>query len=183
MTKKGDRFDVDAELTYAEHGWTQSSRAPAGYRVARHRVVVGEGRDAFSRLAGGILGWELHRLAGLNVRAQAPRAGEGVHVVPGFGFGRLRLAAPCRVVWVEEGTTRAGFGYGTLPGHPETGEECFVAVLEPDGQVYFELFAFSRHSNWFYKLGGLVASACQRLVTRRYLAAARKLASGIPTDA
>lgn len=183
MTRRVDGFDVDAELTYAEHGLTQSSRAPEGYRVARHRVVVGEGRDAFTRLAEGILGWELHRLAGLSVRAQAPRAGEGVHVVSGFGFGKFRLLAPCRVVWMEEGTTRAGFGYGTLPGHPEAGEESFVAVLEPDGQVYFELFAFSRHSNWFYKLGGLVASACQRLVTRRYLAAARKLASGIPKDA
>lgn len=183
MTMKDDGFDVDAELTYPEHGWTQSSRAPGGYRIARHRVAVGAGQDAFNRLAEGILGWELHRLAGLSVRAEAPRAAADVQVVPGFGFGRLRLAAPCRVVWVEEGTTRAGFGYGTLPGHPETGEESFVAVLDPDGQVYFELFAFSRHSNWFYKLGGAVASACQRLVTGRYLAAARKLASGMPKDA
>jgi uncharacterized protein (UPF0548 family) len=183
MTRRVDGFDVNAKLTYPEHGWTQSCRAPRGYRIARHRVAVGAGRDAFNRLAEGILGWELHRLAGLSVRAQAPRSAEGVHVVPGFGFGRLRLAAPCRVVWIEESTTRAGFGYGTLPGHPETGEESFVAVLEPDGQVYFELFAFSRHSNWFYKLGGAVASACQRLVTHRYLAAARKLASGISKDA
>ena len=183
MTMKGDGFDVAAELTYPEHGLTQSGRAPEGYRVARHRVAVGEGPDAFTRLGEGILGWELHRLAGLSVRAQAPRAAEGVQVVSGFGFGRLRLAAPCRVVWVEEGATRAGFGYGTLPGHPETGDESFVAVLGPDGQVYFELFAFSRHSNWFYKLGGSVASACQRLVTRRYLTAARKLASGISKDA
>jgi uncharacterized protein (UPF0548 family) len=182
MTMRGDGFDVDAELTYPERGWTESSRAPEGYRIARHRVAAGAGPDAFTRLAEGILGWKLHRLAGLSVRAEAPRAAEGVQVVPGFGFGKLRIPAPCRVVWVEEGTSRAGFGYGTLRGHPESGEESFVAVLEPDDVVYFELFAFSRHSNWFYTLGGPVASACQRLVTRRYLAAARKLASGSGTD-
>ena len=183
MTRRVDGFDVDAELTYPEHGLTQNGRAPEGYRVARERVAVGDGPDAFTRLGEGILGWELHQLAGLSVRAQAPRAAQGVHVVSGFGFGRLRLAAPCRVVWVEESTTRAGFGYGTLPGHPASGEESFVAVLEPDGQVYFELFAFSRPSNWFYRLGGPVTKGVQQLVTRRYLAAAQKLASGSSKDA
>ena len=183
MTRRVDGFDVDAELTYPGHGLTQSGRAPEGYRVARQRVVVGEGQEAFTRLGEGILGWELHRQAGLSVRAQAPRAAAGVHVVSGFGFGKFRLPAPCRVLWTEENGGRAGFGYGTLPGHPASGEESFVAVLEPDGQVYFELFAFSRPSNWFYRLGGPVTKGVQQLVTRRYLAAARKLASGIPKDA
>lgn len=182
---KGDSFDVDAELTYPDqdHGLTQSERAPGGYRIARHRVAVGEGQDAFTRLAEGILGWELHRLAGLSVRAQAPRAAEGVHVVSGFGFGKFRLPAPCRVLWTEENGRRAGFGYGTLPGHPASGEESFVAALEPDGQVYFELFAFSRPSNWFYRLGSPVTKGVQQLVTRRYVKGARALASGATKDA
>ncbi|MFD1214450.1 DUF1990 family protein, partial [Arthrobacter sp. GCM10027362] len=107
----------------------------------------------------------------------------GVRMAAGFGAGPFRLWAPCEVVWAEEdrrsaGSRRTGFGYGTLPGHPERGEESFVAVLGPDGQVRFELFAFSRHANWFYTAGGPVAAACQQLVTRRYLSAARKLASG-----
>nr|WP_237740679.1 DUF1990 family protein [Arthrobacter crystallopoietes] len=62
--------------------------------------------------------------------------------------------------------------------HPASGEESFLAVLEPDGQVYLELFAFSRPSTWFYRAGSPVTVAAQKLVTRRYLAAARKLAEG-----
>jgi uncharacterized protein (UPF0548 family) len=101
----------------------------------------------------------------------------------GFGVGDLRLKAPCEVVWVEEpqdntdddGARRAGFGYATLPGHPECGEESFAAVLGADGSVFFELHAYSRHANWFYRLGAPVARFCQELVTRRYLAAARQL--------
>jgi uncharacterized protein (UPF0548 family) len=171
------------ELTYAGHGWTRQHRAPEGYRSVRHRIRVGHGEPAYAALAAGIMGWQLHRLAGLRVDRATPRAAPGVRVTAGFGAGRFRLPVPCQVVWAEEdlrpaGARRTGFGYGTLPGHPESGEESFTAVLEPDGTVWFELFAFSRHANWFYTLGGPVASACQRLVTRRYLAAARRLGSG-----
>jgi uncharacterized protein (UPF0548 family) len=171
------------ELTYTEHGWSQQHRAPDGYRVERQRIAVGSGEQAYAALAGGIMGWQLHRLAGLRVDPATPRAAPGVGVVAGFGAGRFRLPIPCRVVWAEEDRRteayrRTGFGYGTLPGHPESGEESFAAVLEPDGRVWFDLFAFSRHANWFYRAGGPVATACQRLATRRYLAAARALASG-----
>jgi uncharacterized protein (UPF0548 family) len=165
-------------LTYDGVGLARERSSPPGYRTTDARTAVGVGEDAFRRLAEGLMGWELHRLAGLRVDASTPAAAEGVNVVPGFGIGPLRLSAPCRVVWTERSSTRTGFGYGTLPGHPESGEEGFVASLEENGLVVFDLFAFSRHSNWFYRAGGPVAEAAQRLVTRRYIAAAKALAGG-----
>lgn len=173
---------ISPDYTYPDTGLTQWGRWPAGFRPLRHRIEVGHGRDSFNRLAGAILGWDLHRGAGLTVRAEGDRAVVGSVVVSGFGVGRLRIPAPCAVVWVEDmdddgGAFRAGFGYGTLKGHPETGEEAFIAELAADGTVYFELRAFSRHANRFYRLGWPVARTCQWIVTRRYLAAARRLAS------
>lgn len=195
------------DLTHTAVGLTRSGIWPAGFRPARHRVAVGTGEAAFNRLAEAILTFELHRRAGLRVLAR-PRAVEGRTVVSGFGVGPLRLNAPCRVVWVEGhnkddddedegedqgagspnnsnsqtnddgGTRRAGFGYATLPGHPVSGEESFTVELAPGGTVYFELRAYSRHANWFYRLGAPVARFCQWLVTRRYLKAARRLANG-----
>lgn len=47
-------------------------------------------------------------------------------VLPGVGAGPLRLRAPCRVVYTVTESRRRGFAYGTLPGHPECGEEAFV---------------------------------------------------------
>lgn len=207
----------EKSLTYAEIGLTRTTQSPAGYRTVHHRIPVGSGRETFNRLAEGILSWELQRGAGLSVRASSGRAVVGCVVVPGFGIGRLRLPAPCRVVWVEElvdsdddggtgadetgsdrtgrggdgvdqaahdgewpdhyGARRAGFGYGTLPGHPERGEEAFTAELAADGTVYFGVFAYSRPANWFYRLGVPVARFCQWLITRRYLVAAKKLAA------
>lgn len=153
-----------------------------------HRIRVGTGDAAFQRLADGILTFELHRRSRLRVHAE-PRAVAGGKVVLGFGLGALRLQIPCEVVWVEEGNTtdddgarRAGFGYGTLPGHPESGEESFAAVIDADGAVFFELHAYSRHANWFYRLGAPAARFCQELVTRRYLAAARQLAAALPSS-
>lgn len=174
-------------LTHTAVGWTQSGVWPAGFRPMQHRIRVGTGEAAFHRLAEGILTFELHRRAKLRIAA-APRAEVGESVVVGFGLGDFRLNAPCQVVWVEkvqnqneneneDGDRRAGFGYGTLPGHPESGEESFAAVLAADGSVFFELNAYSRHANWFYRLGAPVARFCQELVTRRYLAAARQLAA------
>jgi uncharacterized protein (UPF0548 family) len=168
-----------APLTYDGEGLTRERTSPPGYRITDRHIAVGVGEDAFRRLAEGLMGWELHRLAGLRVDARTPVAAEGVNVAPGFGIGPLRLSAPCRVVWTERTSTRTGFGYGTLPGHPESGEEGFVASLEENGLVVFDLFAFSRHSNWFYRAGGPVAEAAQRLVTRRYVAAAKALAGGL----
>ena len=51
----------------------------------------------------------------------------------------------------------AGFGYGTLPGHPERGEEAFEVEMGADGRVFLTITAFSRHANWFYQAGGLLA--------------------------
>ncbi len=168
-------------FTYTEWGFTRDGSWPEGYRRVHHRIVVGVGWEAYRRLADGILTWGLQRGAGLQVGAV--RAAVGIRVVSRVRLGPLHLDAPCRVVWVEEPDgegrpQRAGFAYGTLPGHPEQGEEAFIAELTADGLVHVEIRAFSRHANWFYRAGAPVAVLSQWLITRRYLAAARRLAQG-----
>ena len=71
----------------------------------------------------------------------------------------------------------AGFGYGTLPGHPERGEESFEALIDDGGEVYLRIRAFSKPANWFYTAGAVVASAAQRHITARYIEGARALAT------
>ncbi|HEX9229808.1 MAG TPA: DUF1990 family protein, partial [Arthrobacter sp.] len=72
----------------------------------------------------------------------------------------------------------AGFGYGTLPGHPERGEEAFEVSIDTAGAVTFTITAFSRHANWFYAAGGAAARAAQRFITSRYIDSAHQLAAG-----
>lgn len=174
------RIGQPADLTYPDHGLTRLGHAPGGYRTVRRRIRVGTGEEAFRRLADGILAWGLHRGAGLDVPAGTPRAAPGVRVVSRMGFGPLRITAPCRVLWAVEadgaGPRRAGFGYGTLAGHPVAGEESFTAVLEEDGSVWFEVLAYSRPANAVMRAGAPVTERTQELITRRYLRTAALLA-------
>ncbi|HKU02776.1 MAG TPA: DUF1990 domain-containing protein [Arthrobacter sp.] len=171
-----------ARLEYPGVGSTEHGSAPEGYARVLEEVRLGKGMDAYRRVADGILAWELQRRAGLRVRADSPRAVPGARVVSGFGVGPFRLPAPCQVVWVHEPAPggmpqSAGFGYGTLPGHPARGEESFEVEINSQGEVWLRIRAFSRPANWFYAAGGVVTRAAQRYVTSRYIEGARSLAA------
>ena len=155
---------------------TERDEVPEGYSHLHLRERVGEGQAAFDALAEGILTWKLQERSGLRTRPDTPRVQLGSRVELGFGFGPARITAPCRVVRLIDEATRSGFAYGTLAGHPETGEESFAAVLDEDGSVYLEIKAASKHANRFYRLVSPVAEAAQRFATKRYVAAARELA-------
>jgi len=170
-------------LNYPGIGSTENGQAPEGFPCLVSRAYLGDGLALYRRVATGILGWELQKRSGLRVRTDAGTVVPGARVVSGFGVGPFRINAPCEVVWVHplaphEGPQSAGFGYGTLPGHPERGEEAFEAEIDAAGQVFLKITAFSRHSNWFYTAGGLVARAAQRHITSRYIGSAHELAAG-----
>ena len=71
-----------------------------------------------------------------------------------------------------------GFGYGTLPGHPESGEECFLVRLTPEGDVVYEILVFFRLASPMARLGGPVSLLLQRAATGRYVAAIRRATRG-----
>ncbi len=70
-------------------------------------------------------------------------------------------------------TDRQGFAYGTLPGHPETGEERFLVARMPDDGVHFSIDAFSRPATLLARIGGPLSTHVQQLITDRYVAALR----------
>jgi uncharacterized protein (UPF0548 family) len=58
-----------------------------------------------------------------------------------------RLTPPARL-------SRFGFAYGTLPDHPERGEERFIVEWNhADDSVWYDLLAFSRPCHWLARLG------------------------------
>ncbi len=82
-----------------------------------------------------------------------------------------RLVIPCRVAWTVREPDRIGFAYGTLPGHPERGEESFVVSMDAAGEVWFEVTAFSRLAARYARLARPVALVLQYLAIERYLRA------------
>jgi uncharacterized protein (UPF0548 family) len=73
---------------------------------------------------------------------------------------------------VEE-PNRRGFAYGTLPGHPESGEEAFFVERTPQDQVWLDIRAFSRPARLYSRLGGPMTRKVQGLITDRYIDALR----------
>ncbi|MFQ1000377.1 DUF1990 family protein [Modestobacter sp. SSW1-42] len=171
-----DRF-TDAPFTYPEVGGTRSGALPAGYHLVERSHVVGSGREAFDRAAAAVFRWDAQRGAGLRIRADGPASTVGTVVLMTAGLQRLGLDVPCRVVWVVDEPDRRGFAYGTLPGHPESGEESFVVRLLPDGGVVYELRAFSGLGTRLSRLGGPVSRRVQTLALDRYVAAIRAAAN------
>jgi uncharacterized protein (UPF0548 family) len=70
---------------------------------------------------------------------------------------------------------RQGFAYGTLPGHPELGEEAFVIDRADDDTITFAIKAFSRPATDLAKVAGPLGRLAQRRMTARYL---RSLSDG-----
>ncbi|MEO6941858.1 MAG: DUF1990 domain-containing protein [Terrimesophilobacter sp.] len=89
-------------------------------------------------------------------------------VVPLWFF---RLSAPCRVIYVIDEPNRKGFAYGTLPGHPESGEESFIVDRTDDGSVWLTIRAFSRPSSWQWWAVYPVLRLVQAMFTRQYFRA------------
>ena len=156
-------------FTYAEVGATRHEPLPAGYRHLRYRTFLGRG--GFDCAAEAILTFGMHRGTGARITSAADRAAPGVRVT--VGLGPLRV--PCEVVWVAEEPDRAGFGYGTLPGHQATGEEAFVVERDGDGGVWFSVTAFSRPARPLMRLGGPVAVLAQHLYARVCARALRRV--------
>jgi uncharacterized protein (UPF0548 family) len=154
-------------LTYTEVGAT-AGPLPDGYHHVHRTAVIGTGRQRFADAGDKVMRWGMLRGAGVGVEATTEVAEVGAEVLVGLG----PIRAPCRVVYVVDEADRRGFAYGTLPGHPETGEELFAVRYDPaTDDVYAEVAAFSRHGSWWSRLGAPVTSLMQRLITKRYLSA------------
>jgi uncharacterized protein (UPF0548 family) len=134
-------------------------------------IRVGDGVDVFVATVGRLTSWEMHRQAGLRVWPSAESAELGSEVVLGFEFGPVLMLAPCRIAYLVEEDRRQGFGYVTLPGHPEAGVEEFVVERHDDDSVWASIRAVSRPASLLTRIGGPVGRLVQRRVTGRYLQA------------
>ncbi|WP_199582955.1 DUF1990 domain-containing protein [Blastococcus sp. TF02-09] len=169
---------ADAPFSYAEVGGTGAAALPTGYRTATYSTVVGSGRADFERAVAAVFDWRAQRSVGFHVRADGPAGVPGTVVVLTFGLPRLGVELPCRVVEARTTGNERGFSYGTLAGHPESGEERFTVRLLPGGDVVYEIRVFFRLASPAARLAGPLSLVLQRLGTRRYLAAIGRAAAG-----
>ena len=168
--RAADRARLDAAaFTYPEVGATADPHPPAGYQVlSRSRTVRGQGFDDAARR---LMSWQLQERSGIRVAASSATVEPDTVVLMRLGPGPASFRIPCRVVYTVEEADRVGFAYGTLPGHPETGEELFLLERTPGEQPVLTITAFSRPATLLARAGGPATRGMQVLMTRRYLRA------------
>jgi uncharacterized protein (UPF0548 family) len=155
-------------LTYDAVGATLGTM-PSGFRRLEHTRTV-RGRT-FTEAADLLMAWQLHERSGLGVSPSSLRVEAGGVVLLRLGLGPAGIRIACRVVRVIDEGDRRGFAYGTLAGHPETGEELFLVERRADGGGDLTVRAFSRPATLLTRAGGPVARGVQDWMTRRYLRA------------
>ncbi|HET7486685.1 MAG TPA: DUF1990 domain-containing protein [Acidimicrobiales bacterium] len=157
------------DVTYAFAGATLRGERPAGYHHDTRRLVLGSGPETFRRSVEGLRRWAAHRGAGAEVHPAVAPLEEGGTVLVLLPVAGVAAVAPCRIVRVVDEPGRFGFAYGTLPGHPEDGEESFVVTIGEGGTVDFAVTVLSRPADRLAKLGAPVAAAIQQWMIGRYL--------------
>lgn len=154
-----------ARFTYPEVGQS-ASEPPPGYRTFTHTTTP-KTRD-FATASAALLSWQVQLRSGIRVAASSAHVGADSVVLMRIGLGPFAVDAPCRVVYLVDEPTRQGFAYGTLPGHPESGEESFILQVADNGGLTFTITAFSRPATVLTKLTGPIGRAAQRAMTSRY---------------
>jgi uncharacterized protein (UPF0548 family) len=162
------------ELTYAEVGASLGPGLPEGYHHTRESIELGTGERAFISGSDALRAWAGHAHLNIAITPEGCPLEMGAVVVAEIPIGPLAVLAPCRIVSVIGESNSFGFAYGTLPGHPERGEESFVVQRGEDDVVRFEVSAFSRPNSFFVSLGGPIPGWIQRRATRGYLEGVRR---------
>jgi uncharacterized protein (UPF0548 family) len=157
-----------AALGYDHAGSTVAGTSPANRRNREHVIEVdGE----LVRAAVALRAWAPHRgIRGRILPAEAPIA-EGTTVLVVAPFGPFELLAPDRIVAVVDEPHRFGFAYGTLVGHPEVGEELFLAEVIDPNRLRLTVRIHAGPATWLARVGSPLVTLFQRAAARRYLRA------------
>jgi uncharacterized protein (UPF0548 family) len=149
------------------------SQHPRGFRRYTATVNIGHGPRRWDDAASAVLDWEIKTRSGFAVESFGAerRALENSDYQLSARFGPLTVREPVRVVAVVDEPTRCGFAYGTLDGHPVSGEEAFIVHRAADGEVWLTLRSLTRASRGGWRWAFPVLLLAQKYYRRRYLRA------------
>jgi uncharacterized protein (UPF0548 family) len=172
---------LQRQLNYDAVGATSvtaaASPSPTGYRVYERTVRIGEGSTRWEFASTAVLEWGVKTRSGFSVLADGQVSGEPPPVRLDQRYwlvahvGPFRVSEPIQVVSVVDEHNRRGFAYGTLDGHPVSGEESFVVERHADGSVWLTLRSVSRASSGIWRVAYPGVAMAQRWYRRRYLRA------------
>jgi uncharacterized protein (UPF0548 family) len=167
---------VTGNLNYAVVGATHPdelawSGEPPGYRRYERTVRIGQGSTQWETVRSDVLAWAVKTRSGFTVRSlagESTRARLDTDYILTAALGPFSLREPVRVVATVEQSDRCGFAYGTLEGHPVSGEEAFVVHRDTDAVIWLTLRSLTRPARGRWRLAFPAILVAQRWYRWRY---------------
>jgi uncharacterized protein (UPF0548 family) len=161
-------------LNYTEVGATRPqdetwAEAPSVHRRYERTVRIGPAR--WESATSAVMHWEVKTRSGFTVESRTStdtRVRLDEEYVLTATVGPFAVHEPVRVVATVDEPNRCGFAYGTLDGHPVSGEEAFVVHRSPDGIVWLTLRSLTRPAPGLWRLAFPAILPAQRWYRRRY---------------
>ena len=151
----------NSDFSYSELEATRDGQRPAGYNIDHYRIQIGSGSEAFEKAKAALTGWKMFDFKWVTLHREATPIQVGCDVaivVQHFGFYSLNAA---RIVYLLNDVDRV-YRFG-LAEHGEIGEERFsVEFHEKTGEVWYDLFAFSRPASFLARAGYPLSRYLQR---------------------
>jgi uncharacterized protein (UPF0548 family) len=176
-------LQVDQGFSYSEVEMTRHTLTPPpGYIADHNRVKLGQGNLVFDQALKALKHWQHFNLGWVDVCSREVPIERGASVGLLTSFSAFWLLFSCRIVYVvnEEGLLQKyGFAYGTLPGHPECGEERFtVEWNHADDSVWYDILAFSHPANALTRVAYPVTRFLQKRFAKDSMGAMMKAVTG-----
>lgn len=145
-----------------------------GHLRYQRTVRIGAGEACWHATSSELMAWGVKTRSGFTVRPsdtgdRRVRLGERYWLVA--RLGPVAVKEPVQVTAVVDQDDRRGFAYGTLAGHPVTGEEAFVVHRDADGTVFFTLRSITSPGDGWWRAAFPAVRVAQRVYRRRYLRA------------
>lgn len=164
------------ELSYGAIGATAPAcevwtLAPAGFRRFESTTVIGQGGDVWAFAADELLRWGIKRRSGFHVNPSTVVT-EGADYTITARLALFDVHEPVRVITVVDEPHRCGFAYGTVHGHPVSGEEAFIVHRNNSGTVFLTMRSLTRPApDGLWRAAFPALLVAQRVVRHRYLRA------------
>jgi uncharacterized protein (UPF0548 family) len=168
--KQVHQAESEKSVTYSEVG-RSLGELPSGYHHLNVRRTVGTG-DALMQLGRAAINtWSAQAALKLDLYPVVPEFVEGTVLVFALPMrpSPFWATGACRIIRIVDEPNRYGFVYGTLPHHPESGEEAFLVSQDAAGEVSFSITAFSRARTLPMRVSGPIGRVIQRKAAEVYL--------------
>ncbi len=139
--------------------------------VDHTRALIGHGPEAFEAAKAALRSWRQYRFSWLEAWPEDTPLQTGTEIATVARLLGVWFVNICRIVDARDEPRRFGYTYGTLPEHVECGEERFLIELTETGEVWYDIFAFSKPGHWLARIGYPYVRRTQKRFGRNSVAA------------